>query len=886
MRGTSVLGAALALVLLFGAGIAPAQGADRAQAVAAEWSQAEREKGYIVFEHSTLRLLPRTYVPRREAIAAEIPCVLARGEYKSLQIGVHALTGDLKNVSLELDSDLEARIYRPIDAKVRELLLGYINPIPVGNHDACLDESNAIASIAEGETSFFWLTLHATKGAVVGRRRGRIRIEAEGRPVTELELEATVRPFELARARIAYAPFFYGHRVSWLGGQALPKFTETDAWMGAIFRDMAEHSHTSMIGLGRAIPGAAIDFSKVPPPENRTFTTLLPLTRQAGLTSPDIPVIVMFHNMTQPETQGGLSVHQKNRAMDWYETERRKHGWPELVTYGWDEPVYPNPELRDMFVPFRGVRMRVGTAQNAIAAYGLGDLHDIWIVFGGQITAEMCAEAERLGAEVWTYSFKVYPVSPLIERYYAGLYVWAHRLKGHTTWHHYAQDGYKHIWMREGDDRPMPLVGWETRREGIDDYRYLQMLEDCVAANPNKVLAAEAGNWLNALRARITTDPHKVEPGKPLALAEYDLIREKAAGYIERLGPVPPEQIPPRPVSRLKDEARPFRDKSAEECTAALASDDISVRRAAAWALSEMGAKAAPAVPALANALTDPEVRMPALRALEAIGPPVFQVAEKLAALLKHPDGFVRLGATLALGSMGSPPPDIKWLTEQNVPIVGPQPGPESRAALEPLRSALKDEFGPVVMAAGRQLVRFGTYAAPALPEAIELLAHPEWEYWLAGLRIIASMGPRAGSAVPKIVNRYEAAKGQAPYEAVALAALGSAAVEAVPVLEKYATPDSRYLADAYYALFCIRHNSADLQEMVKLLRRTDLNRPRQKHYVVMYLNALGVEAAAVADLARACLQEDAVSTSADRAGLRAYLEKVEKRQGPFVLLP
>ena len=34
---------------------------------------------------------------------------------------------------------------------------------------------------------------------------------------------------------------------------------------------MAEHSQTSIIGLGFGVPGAKIDFSKLPPPENKTL---------------------------------------------------------------------------------------------------------------------------------------------------------------------------------------------------------------------------------------------------------------------------------------------------------------------------------------------------------------------------------------------------------------------------------------------------------------------------------------------------------------------------------------------------------------------------------------------------------------------------------------
>ena len=77
--------------------------------------------------------------------------------------------------------------------------------------------------------------------------------------------------------------------------------------------------------------------------------------------------------------------------------------------------------------------MRLATAMTARPAYGLGDLHDVWIVLGGQVTTEMVAEAQRQGAEVWTYICTIMAHEPLDERHYAGLYVWAKVPEGWTS---------------------------------------------------------------------------------------------------------------------------------------------------------------------------------------------------------------------------------------------------------------------------------------------------------------------------------------------------------------------------------------------------------------------------------------------------------------------
>lgn len=807
------------------------------------------ETGYTVFRHSTLALLTPDIVPAAAGADSAVACAVTLGEYKSVQLGIRAVAGDLAAVRLEVDSDLEVRVYRRIDGKVRQLLLEQPNPVPAWIHNACLDESSEIAAVAADTTALFWITLHAPAAATPGVHRGRIRVRPANRPETDLALNVTVRPFALARARIAYAPFFY---VNW-GHGALPAFAQTDAWIEALFRDMAEHSHTSVIGLGYGVPGARMDFATIPPASNRTFSMLLPVARKTGLTSPDIPVVHMAHNLHIPEHENGLPLAARRRAMAWYEAERRRQGWPELAAYGNDEPAYPNPALRQRYESFRDVNMRLATAMNGIAAYGLGDMHDIWIVLGGHVTPEMCAEAERLGAQVWTYICAPLSTKPLHERYYAGLYVWAYRIKGHTTWHHYAQGGYKLVWMRESDARPMPLVGWETRREGIDDYRCLQMLEDAVAARPDQAPAGEARAWLAELRRRILesgVDPHNVTPGAPFELAEYDGIRDRAAGYIERLGAPAAEPIAIVTPAGLKDEARPFRKKSVQECIAGLRDPSSAVRRAAAWALFEKGPDAVPAVPILAGLLSDAEVRMPALRALEAIGPQCVPALPQVAALVKHEDGFVRIGTACVLGSMGAP-------------------------AIDALTEAVQDDYPPAALAAGRALLRLGPNALPALPALIGMLDGPDWAIQEPALKAIAGIGPAAAEAVPHILRNWQGRFPCYSYWMEPLTAIGPDAKAAVPMLERFREEHGSHAvhsvdAEVLYALCRIRNSPADLQALIDLIAGQG-GGPRDAGRALKNLEQLGRDAAAAEPWVRGLLAAGNVADEV-KTRLEAFL--------------
>ena len=794
---------------------------------ATQWTEQETTHGYVAFVHSTLAQRPTNYVPTRKAIVSRIGCTLAQGEYRSVQVGVHALGEDLHDVRLELTSDLEARIYRPIDEATSRMLASSVNPIP-GRHAAagrdhadgrqpttvidlraaCLDESDVIAGLSGATTSYFWLTLHAKQGTTPGRHRARIRIQPAGRPAVEIDLDVTVRPFELQRARIVFAQYLY--YVHYQRYNYLPRFAQNLEWYGRIFRDMAEHSLTSVMGLGIGEPGWAFDWAKRPP-GGGVFTDLLPMAVEVGLMSADVPVVhgaILQSGEQRISFDKRLTVQQKNEAVAWYEAERRKRGWPELAAYARDEPRYPADAglVRQESTYFRDVKMRLATAMDANAAYGLGDIHDIWIVRAGEVTPQLVREAGRMGAAVWSYTPRIYAAEPLRVRYYAGLYTWAHRLKGQCMFAHYAFQNYKHIWVREGDERPMPMVGWETRREGIDDYRYLQMLEDCIAARPGHWLAGEARQWLERLRAQVMpVDPHVVRPDLPLAVAEYDRIRDKAAEYVRRLGPVPADEVEREPVTRLKDEAQLYRGKTVEQCIEGLESGDVTKGRAAAWAIREMGSQGTAAVAALVKLLDDPEVRMPAFRALEAIGPESLPALAKLTVLVEHPDAFVRLGATYAAGAIGAP-------------------------AIDVLITAARDDYTPVPYAVLHQLARMSKeHARPALPVLIELLEKATWEGGPAlVLNTIGALGPQAnaaGEGIVKLGQRNLMNEGCWPshdFWLNPLIAIG-AETEAVPMLEEFlqqqgSNPAFPATAVARYALYKVRRSPEDLRVLVALI--------------------------------------------------------------------
>ena len=273
--------------------------------------------------------------------------------------------------------------------------------------------------------------------------------------------------------------------------------------------------------------------------------------------------------------------------------------------------------------------------------------------------------------------------------------------------------------------------------------------------------------------------------------------KSKAFDFIEALGVVPSRPAQGAWPRGLKGEATPFRSQSVQSCIEGLTSADADVRRAAAWALVEMGRDAAPATEALAAQLDDEQVRMPALRALEAIGPAAIAAVPRIRKLFKHEDAYVRLGAAFALGGIGAPW-KAQWLrdhdridsADQEAAAVGALSPPQRQAVAEAVVEGSADDVHWVAKAAVEGLVRLGPAARPALPLAIELLDRPQdnWSWEADTVRkVLAAIGPEAAATVPKLVRTLADEKHRTPRnELLALAAIGPAAHVAIPVIEEY----------------------------------------------------------------------------------------------------
>ena len=832
---------------------------------AERWTAQEQAAGYVVFAHNTQENLPRLHMPERRQIGKPLTCSLARDEYESIQFGVHAIAADVTAVEVQVESDLDVEIYRRIDPEMKEALAvaaahddGILRWVPSEIH---LQRSDLFAELPAGDTVNFWLTFRADIDARAGRHRGKVRIRAAGRPETVLDLVITVRPFELQRPRISFG--------AWMREDMLPKrlgsLDTPEETVLEIYRDMAAHGHNSNWFYPVGV------FDPLPPERNHWLHKLMPLAEQAGLMDPLVPSQMAGGGF------GDFDLQQGRAVAKWLKDLCADRGWPEMVVFGPDEPKYPADynRVHEALGPLRGISVRVNLDQSNVSSvfgYSTPGLADIHNVQDGCISPEMVAELQRQGSETFMYSYRILRENfyPFRQRFFAGFYTWALDLGGNWIWaYHYGH--HRHAWFALDSHQPQPITGWEARREGIDDYRYLQMLGDCVAAHPNHRKSAEAGTWLAALRKRLAdTTPNLVELGDPLTLDEYDEIRDTAARYIQLLGPVS-KDFAPRPEPRQAlDEAAPYRGRSVAECVAGLHSSNVGDRRAAAWALHEMGADAAAAVEPLAAALDYPELRMPALHALGAIGLDAAPAVPQIARLLDHPDFFVRTGTALTLGEIGCP---------ISVRDRSGRRSPSAHAALvaEHLIGLIDDPYASICYDAGEMIGALGEHGRPVVPQVIEMLDDPEYLRNRSALGIVTGLGPHAVAATSKLIEMHQEKPEDTGY-IDALSAIGPGAAAAVELLEAFVAGQSPGTAQAtgYYALACIRGDVDDMNKLVELLQDEGA-RP----HVAKLLTQLGANGKPIVDDVRQLIAAGGLEDVEEE--LQSFLNNVEQGEVPGV---
>ena len=769
------------------------------------WTAEEQARGFVTCTRPYVTPFFTEDVPTRQEAVGELSVALAREEYEPVMVGIHAIGKDLTEVAIEVSIDLPATVYRFLPKRRNVPGRGDVG------FPCYLVPGKRIAHIAGGRTGVFWILLRAGKDAGAGAHRGEVVVNVAGQKKLTLPLAVSVRPFALPRPNIPFGMYF--------SMNYFPADLRSDEYKRMYYRDMVAHGMTSCTLMPTALAEFAEDTAK------RMGTVKfdswpagrdIEMMKEEGLLHADLPAMLLDGRIGEAADKGQMAADLVR--------EREKRGWPELVLYMRDEPGWKQfEELTPWLTEWKKIPgVRNVTAMNSQPPYGLGYIHDVWVVRNDEITRELVREAHRMGCDVWTYAIDLAFTNPLANRYYAGIYTWAFGLGGNFPWAYHDQqkfyldeDGQPTMHPANGfvmpsKDGPCPSVGWEGRREGIDDYRYILLLETILEkVDASEPRAAAAREWLDSLRDGVGWDFYHgatvgdrvamdlTDPAPQISLEDWENFRPTCARYIEELLPKAGKVGEPLPHVAAKAvvgkyEPAPFLEKSVDECVAGLESEQVADRRAAASALALRKEKAGPAIETLVSLLDDPDVRMPALRAIGAIGPEAAPAIDRLVKLLNHDDPTVRMWTTFALSGIG-------------------------KQAVEALAKALDDEAWYVARLAADKLGVMGPEAKAAAPRLGKQASHTNGDcaYWAT--KALEQMGPDAAEAAPALVKAlsHPTSAGTRYGAADALGAIGEKARRAIPALEKAASGSDVWLAaHARLALVKLRTNDDDVRAL------------------------------------------------------------------------
>ncbi len=330
-----------------------------------------------------------------------------------------------------------------------------------------------------------------------------------------------------------------------------------------------------------------------------------------------------------------------------------------------------------------------------------------------------------------------------------------------------------------------------------------------------------------AAAALVALGPEAKDAAGRLGDVLLTALKAKRAGLVDRVMDVyaawNPEAVGPV-VGRVADLLR---------------DTDADRRRLAALALSRAGPAAAPAAPALVEALRseDEAVRDRASKALAAMG----SAAEALGRVVAEGQGAERVEAAQVLAQLG----------------------PQAAPAVAPLAAALAAEDEALRRAAAKALAATGAEAKPATGALVTALASEDRELVRLAASALGAIGPGAKSAVEPLLAALKHGDFEVRDRAAAsLKAIGPSPVP--PILEMLRQGDGR---DAQWAAGALgRFPDAADRTVGALAGAVEAKDARLAESALASLRALGPEAAK----ALPALLEVAAGAEDDRRAQRA----------------
>lgn len=529
---------------------------------------AQIARGYVTYTGSPMDFVYPSTAPRAGQIGTTIDLSSARNEYEPATFSIRALQ-NMSGVNVVLNGDLVGPGGATIDASHVDIRSARTMPRRVWAQPRYVLMPSALErrpdlSIGADTSQQFWVTVKAPKGARPGTYHGTLDLQVSGLSNTTLDVNLEVLPFDLDPTPTAHGMYYT--LVDLENGSA------TQALPAARIRqdvgNMAAHGMNTL-------------FVSIPPPFDLVSVQHDGQPRWQFDLTPLMPLIDAYeeHGFGAPVFNTTISELLETpigyaSAVEALVNSFTANGSLAPILSTGDEgdangslgTVRSWLEQINSTVPDERTFTTIVFPENA-DVYEDQDL-DIRAL-SSYIDQRAIASTAAAGRELWMYSGAAgYGVDPIGDRLYRGIWSRVFDLDGALQWTYFRpaldptqpyQDLFSEshrnnmtLWVLPGLDGPIPSLGWEAMREGVEDERYfltLQRLIDEAMASGDpdmEALALSASRFLAETLAVIDTGPRpddsvftiRREAAK-LDAAFFEAFRRQAAEHIVALIPEP-----------------------------------------------------------------------------------------------------------------------------------------------------------------------------------------------------------------------------------------------------------------------------------------------------------------------------------------------------------
>lgn len=546
-----------------------------------EVTSREQEAGYLFFARNPIAE-PQVYeTPFRFELDRSVVTFAARGEYEPVGFGVRSLA-DLEEAMLAV-SDLagpEGSTLGSHNIDVRQL---WIRRAAVNRSTKTYKQVPYILEavhptpMQKGITRHYWVTFYIPTDAAPGVYRGKVTFSAKGRPASAREVVLRVLPFALDPPAINYG-ICYGIHTSWLRVYSEHEVHPQNRMKHLI--DQREHGIQHLMiqsTMGMSFRGEGKDLqpvfdSSAPSPYFVSLDEDLRTAKEAGFdkercvwvadaSANAIPLLVAWQknrklfdkDLCRPHTWLFDRVYEARLKAG---MERfRAAGLKEPYCFVVDEPG--NSEERrkicDVYLPFV---KKLGYDTILTINGQWNNMHlptrfkgNLDVAVHNDVFGQFVLDKDRAAGvkEVWIYNISS-RTNAHQTRMRFGWYMLRTGATGSTQWVYQwpkkrnmyddlttKRRGSGEAFAYPSPEGPLPVVGWEGYREGVDDVRYVRTLQR-LCREKEKTMPEEvalARKELAELAARFSVDERdSVEVVSPDTAQRW---RGRVAWHILRL---------------------------------------------------------------------------------------------------------------------------------------------------------------------------------------------------------------------------------------------------------------------------------------------------------------------------------------------------------------